>query len=78
VNASNKPTRATPEGNAYLDLQALAKQRGRPVDEYLTLYAANLTGADLTGADLTGVSWSNTTCPNADVQSRQCPRTSAG
>jgi uncharacterized protein YjbI with pentapeptide repeats len=73
VNASNKPTRATPEGNAYLDLQALAKQRGRPVDEYLTLYAANLTGADLTG-----VIWSNTTCPNADVQSRQCPRTSAG
>jgi hypothetical protein len=75
VNASNKPTRATPEGNAYLDLQALAKQRGRPVDEYLTLYA--LEGF-LTGADLTGVSWSNTTCPNADVQSRQCPRTSAG
>ena len=39
MNASKKPTRATPEGNAYLDLQALAKQRGRPVDEYLTLYA---------------------------------------
>ncbi|MSV86033.1 MAG: nucleotidyl transferase AbiEii/AbiGii toxin family protein, partial [Actinobacteria bacterium] len=39
MNASKKPTRATPEGNAYLDLQALAKQSGRPVDEYLTLYA---------------------------------------
>ena len=39
MNASKKPTRATPEGNAYLDLQALAKQSGRPVDEYLTRYA---------------------------------------
>lgn len=39
MSTSSKPTRATVEGNAYLDLQATAKARGRPVDEYLTLYA---------------------------------------
>lgn len=39
MSASKKPTRATVEGSAYLDLQAAAKQKGRPVDEYLTLYA---------------------------------------
>jgi uncharacterized protein YjbI with pentapeptide repeats len=41
------------------------------------LYDDNLTGADLenanlTGADLTGVMWSNTTCPNGQVQSIPC------
>lgn len=39
MNASSKPTRATVEGTAYLDLQATAKQLRRPVDEYFTLYA---------------------------------------
>ena len=43
-----------------------------------TLTRANLTGADLTGANLieanlTGVIWSNTTCPDGQVQSTECP-----
>lgn len=39
MTPSKKPTRATVDGNAYLDLKAAANQRGRPVDEHLTLYA---------------------------------------
>lgn len=39
MTAAGKPTKATAEGRAYLALQSLAKERGRPVDEYLTLYA---------------------------------------
>ena len=39
MTATGKPTKATVEGRAYLALQSLAKERGRPVDEYLTLYA---------------------------------------
>ena len=34
-----RPTRATAEGRAFLDLRARANADGRPVDEYLTLYA---------------------------------------
>lgn len=34
-----RPTRATVDGRAYLDLRARAKEQSRPVDEYLTLYA---------------------------------------
>ncbi len=34
-----RPTRATVEGRAFLDLRARANADGRPVDEYLTLYA---------------------------------------
>lgn len=33
------PTRATVEGNAYLQLRAIAKRDGRASDEYLRLYA---------------------------------------
>lgn len=39
MNPTKRPTRETAGGRAYIDLQALAKERGRPVDEYLTLYA---------------------------------------
>ena len=42
------------------------------------LSEANLSYAVLNDANLTGVIWSNTTCPNAVVQSTECPRTSAG
>jgi hypothetical protein len=34
-----RPTRATADGRAFLDLRARANADGRPVDEYLTLYA---------------------------------------
>ena len=34
-----RPTRATVEGRPFLDLRARANADGRPVDEYLTLYA---------------------------------------
>jgi hypothetical protein len=34
-----RPTRATVDGRAFLDLRAKANADGRPVDEYLTLYA---------------------------------------
>lgn len=34
-----RPTRATVDGRALLDLRARANADGRPVDEYLTLYA---------------------------------------
>ncbi len=34
-----RPTRATVDGRAFLDLRARANADGRPVDEYLTLYA---------------------------------------
>lgn len=34
-----RPTRATVAGRAFLDLRARANADGRPVDEYLTLYA---------------------------------------
>ena len=34
-----RPTRATVDGGAFLDLRARANADGRPVDEYLTLYA---------------------------------------
>ena len=33
-----RPSRATASGRAYLDLQARARQEGRPADELLTLY----------------------------------------
>lgn len=36
---SNRPTRDTPEGRAYLDLQNLARRRQRPTDELHQLYA---------------------------------------
>lgn len=36
---SPKPTRRTPEGRAYLDLQNLARRTGRPTDEIHQLYA---------------------------------------
>ena len=35
----NRPTRNTPDGDAYLDLQQLAKADGRATDELLALYA---------------------------------------
>ena len=35
----NRPTRGTPDGDAYLDLQKLAKNDGRSTDELLALYA---------------------------------------
>lgn len=34
-----KPTRATPDGRAYLDLQNKARREKRPTDELLALYA---------------------------------------
>lgn len=34
-----RPSRATVAGNAYLDLQKLARQSHRPVDEFLQIYA---------------------------------------
>ncbi len=34
-----RPTKATVDGRAFLDLRARANADGRPVDEYLTLYA---------------------------------------
>lgn len=34
-----RPTRVTVDGRAFLDLRARANADGRPVDEYLTLYA---------------------------------------
>jgi hypothetical protein len=34
----NRPTHATASGSAYLALQKLAKERGRPTDELLQLY----------------------------------------
>lgn len=36
---STKPTRATPDGRAYLDLQNLARRTKRPTDELHQLYA---------------------------------------
>jgi uncharacterized protein YjbI with pentapeptide repeats len=36
------------------------------------LTGANLSGAVLNGANLTGAIWSNTTCPNGNVQSTPC------
>ena len=35
----NRPTRSTPDGDAYLDLQKMAKADGRSTDELLALYA---------------------------------------
>lgn len=35
----NRPTRNTPDGDAYLDIQKLAKADGRATDELLALYA---------------------------------------
>lgn len=35
----NRPTRNTPDGDAYLDLQQLARADGRATDELLALYA---------------------------------------
>jgi hypothetical protein len=34
-----RPTRATPDGRAYLDLQNKARREKRPTDELLALYA---------------------------------------
>ena len=39
VTASRRPTRATVEGRAYLDLQNLARRQQRPTDELHQLYA---------------------------------------
>jgi len=39
VTASRRPTRATVEGRAYLDLQNLARRQRRPTDELHQLYA---------------------------------------
>jgi len=36
---TNRPTRATPGGRAYLDLRKSASATGRPIDELLQLYA---------------------------------------
>ncbi len=33
-----RPSRTTTSGRAYLDLQARARQEGRPADELRTLY----------------------------------------
>jgi hypothetical protein len=35
----NRPTRSTPDGDAYLDIQKMAKADGRSTDELLALYA---------------------------------------
>jgi hypothetical protein len=35
----NRPTRATVDGRAYLDLQNLARRQGRPTSELHQLYA---------------------------------------
>ena len=35
----NRPTRNTPDGDPYLDIQKLAKADGRATDELLALYA---------------------------------------
>ena len=34
-----RPTRDTPDGRAYLDLQNKARKEKRPTDELLVLYA---------------------------------------
>ena len=39
MSASPRPTRATVEGRAYLDLQNLARRQQRPTDELQQLYA---------------------------------------
>lgn len=39
MTASRRPTRATAEGRAYLDLQNLARRQQRPTDELHQLYA---------------------------------------
>lgn len=39
MNGPSKPTRATAEGRAYLDLRAKAARAGRTTAEYLRLYA---------------------------------------
>ena len=39
MTASRRPTRATVEGRAYLDLQNLARRQRRPTDELHQLYA---------------------------------------
>ena len=50
------------------------------VVESAEMRSANLTRADLTQSDLTNVTfdfntiWSDTTCPNGNVQSTECPR----
>jgi hypothetical protein len=50
VNA-NRPTRATTDGRAYLDLQNLARHDHRPTDEYVQLYALEGMLARLTSSD---------------------------
>src|SRR5690348_9524531 len=39
VSAADRPTRATVDGRAYLDLQNLARGQHRPTDELHQLYA---------------------------------------
>lgn len=39
MSAAGRPTRATTPGRVYLDLQNLARRRGRPTDELHLLYA---------------------------------------
>jgi hypothetical protein len=50
VNA-NRPTRATTDGRAYLDLQNLARRNHRPTDEYVQFYALEGMLARLTSSD---------------------------
>ena len=46
-----RPTRATTDGRAYLDLQNLARRQGRPTDELHQLYALEGFLARLTASD---------------------------
>jgi hypothetical protein len=39
MTTSRRPTRATIDGRAYLDLQSLARSQRRPTDELHQLYA---------------------------------------
>jgi hypothetical protein len=50
VNA-NRPTRATTDGRAYLDLQNLARHDHRPTDEYVQFYALEGMLARLISSD---------------------------
>lgn len=50
MNRSSRPTRASVAGRAYLDLQNLARRRGRPTDELHQLYALEGFLARLAGS----------------------------
>lgn len=47
----HRPTRATVDGRAYLDLQSLARQDHRPTDEYVQFYALEGMLARLSSSD---------------------------